>query len=323
MPEPDYQAGQILPAQTIEAPHDPDRMTSEESDHHEREFTVEQRSQLQLVAKRFLQHRLAVISLGVFVLLVLLAFLGPLFWHFDYKDMNSPSSVPPSWQNLFGTDSVGHDEFARVLRGTQRSLEVAFAVTVIATSVGTIWGTIAGYFRGWADSVMMRVSDLILTFPLIVVAAVIANGTSGTWWMIALVIGGLQWAYVSRVARGLVLSLREKEYIEASKAMGSGHARIIFRHLIPNALGTIIVNATILVAVAILAATALSFLGFGIQYPDVSLGGLVSNAQTAVQTRPWLFYFPGLFIILIALTINFIGDGLRDAFDPQQTKVRK
>jgi peptide/nickel transport system permease protein len=141
--------------------------------------------------------------------------------------------------------------------------------------------------------------------------------------MIALVIGGLQWAYVSRVARGVVLSLREKEFVEASKAMGSSSVRIIFRHLIPNALGTIIVNMTILVAVAILAATALSFLGFGIQPPDASLGLLVSKAQTAVTTRPWLFYFPGLFIILIALTINFIGDGLRDAFDPQQTKVRK
>lgn len=323
MPEPDFPAGRPGPApQTLDAPNEP-VSPGQQGEHLEREFTVEQRSQFQLIVKRFLQHKLAVISLGVFVFLILLAFVAPIFWNYTYADFTPDASVPPSLKHPFGTDSVGHDEFARVLRGTQRSLEVALAVTLIATTVGTVWGTVAGFFRGWADAIMMRISDLVLTIPLIVAAAVIANGTSGSWWMIALVIGGLQWAYVSRVARGVVLSLREKEFIEASKAMGSSNARIIFRHLIPNALGTIIVNATILVAVAILAATALSFLGFGIQPPDVSLGGLVSDAQTAVQTRPWLFYLPGLFIILIALTINFIGDGLRDALDPQQTKVRK
>ncbi|MGH3448259.1 MAG: ABC transporter permease, partial [Nocardioidaceae bacterium] len=304
MPEgPNVQFGSGQPTPTLDAMQSGERPPAG-GEHADREFTVEQRSQFQLIAKRFLQHKLAVVSLAVFVLLILVAFLSPLFWPYSYTDINSPSSLPPSGKHLFGTDSVGHDVFARVMRGTQRSLEVALAVTLIATTVGTVWGTVAGFFRGWADAIMMRVSDLILTLPLIVVAAVIANGTSGSWWMIALVIGGLQWAYVSRVARGVVLSLREKEYIEASKAMGSSSTRIIFRHLIPNALGTIIVNATILVAVAILAATALSFLGFGIQPPDVSLGGLVSHAQTAVQTRPWLFYFPGLFIILIALTIN-------------------
>ena len=140
--------------------------------------------------------------------------------------------------------------------------------------------------------------------------------------LIAFVIAGLYWANVSRISRSVVLSLREKEFIEAAKALGASNTRIIFRHLIPNALGSIIVYATVLVAISILLETALSFLGFGVTPPDTSLGLLVSNNQTAVDTRPWLFYFPGLFIILIALTINFIGDGLRDAFDPQQNKVR-
>lgn len=288
----------------------------------EREFTVAERSQGQLVARRFLRHRLAVISLAVLLAVVLLAFVGGALWKYSVADITPDESAPPSWDHPFGTDAVGHDAFAQVLRGTQVSIGIAVLVAVFATLVGTIWGTTAGYYRGAVDTVMMRISDLILTLPLLAVAAVLAHNVGGTWWLIAMVISGLYWAYVSRVARGVVLSLREKEFIEAAKALGAGDARIIFRHLVPNALGPIIVNATVLVALAILLETALSFLGFGVRPPDTSLGLLVSSAQTAVQTRPWLFYFPGLFIIVIALTINFIGDGLRDAFDPQQTKVR-
>jgi ABC-type dipeptide/oligopeptide/nickel transport system permease subunit len=289
----------------------------------EREFTVAQRSQGQLVVRRFLRHRLAVISLGVLLAVVLLAFVGGALWKYDVETLTGDYSQPPSWDHPFGTDSSGHDSFAQVMRGTQISIGIAVLVAVFSTLIGTIWGATAGYFRGAVDTVMMRISDLILTLPLLAVAAVLAHNVGGSWWLIALVIAGLYWAYVSRVARGVVLSLREKEFIEAAKALGAGDARIIFRHLIPNALGSIIVNATVLVAIAILIETALSFLGFGVRPPDTSLGLLVSEAKTAVSTRPWLFYFPGLFIILIALTINFIGDGLRDAFDPQQTKVRE
>ncbi|WP_019814184.1 ABC transporter permease [Saccharomonospora saliphila] len=288
----------------------------------EREFTVAQRSQAQMVLKRFLQHRLAVGSLIVLACVLLLAFVGDLLWKYDVADITDSESQPPSWEHPFGTDAVGHDAFAQVLRGTQVSMGVAVLVAVFSTLVGTIWGAVAGYYRGWLDTILMRIADLVLTLPLLAVAAVLGASAGGSWWLIALVIAGLYWAYVSRVARGVVLSLREKEFIEASKALGASDTRIIFKHLVPNALGSVIVNATILVAIAILIETALSFLGFGVQPPDTSLGLLVSNNQTAVSTRPWLFYFPGLFIIVIALTINFIGDGLRDAFDPQQTKVR-
>ncbi|MGW4486951.1 ABC transporter permease [Amycolatopsis sp. NPDC004368] len=288
----------------------------------EREFTVKERSQAQLVFKRFLQHRLAMISLIVFILIILFAYVGPLVWKFTPADITQDNSAPPSGTHPFGTDAVGHDTLAQVMRGTQISLQISVLIAIFATIVGTIWGSIAGYYRGWIDTVLMRISDLVLTLPLLAVAAVLAHQVGGTWWLIAVVIAGLYWAYVSRVARGVVLSLREKEFVEASKALGASDARIIFRHLVPNALGAIIVNLTILVSIGILLETALSFIGFGVQPPDTSLGLLVSNAQTAVDTRPWLFYFPGVFIILIALTINFIGDGLRDAFDPQQTKVR-
>ncbi|WP_034270044.1 ABC transporter permease [Haloechinothrix halophila] len=289
----------------------------------EREFTVPERSQTQMILRRFLQHKLAVASLFVLLGVVLVAFVGGALWKYSYVDITADESVPPSWEHPFGTDAVGHDSFAQVLRGTQLSLGVAVLVALFSTIVGTVWGSIAGYYRGWLDTVMMRIADLVLTLPLLAVAAVLGHNVGGSWWLIAVVIAGLYWAYVARVARGVVLSLREKEFIEASKALGASDMRIILRHLVPNSLGAVIVNATILVAIAILIETALSFLGFGVQPPDTSLGLLVSNAQTAVSTRPWLFYFPGLFIIIIALTINFIGDGLRDAFDPKQTKVRE
>lgn len=289
----------------------------------EREFTVRQRTQTSLIIGRFLQHKAAVASLVVFIALVLLAFVGGHFWRYSYTFSGPDVSVGPSLKHPFGTDNLGKDEFALVLRGTQRSVEIALLIAVFSGTVGTIWGAVSGYYRGVTDTVLMRVADLVLTLPLIAVAAVLGHNVGGgSWLLIAAIIGGLQWAYVSRVVRGVVLSLREKEFIEASRALGASDVRIIGRHLIPNTLGPIIVNLTILVAIGILLETALSYLGFGVQAPDTSLGLLVSNAQTAIDTRPWLFYFPGVFIILIALTINFIGDGLRDAFDPQQTRVR-
>jgi peptide/nickel transport system permease protein len=171
----------------------------------------------------------------------------------------------------------------------------------------------------------MRFVDIVLTLPVIAIAVTLAVNIRGGagWWGIALVLSALAWAAIARVVRGVVLSLREQEYIEAARAMGASDWRIIVRHLVPNALGTVIVAATITIATAILVETALSFFGFGVQRPDTSLGLLINDAQLSVQTQPWLFYFPGVFIILIALTVNFIGDGLRDAFDPRQTLVRR
>ncbi|MGH3527504.1 MAG: ABC transporter permease [Pseudonocardiaceae bacterium] len=289
----------------------------------DQELRVAQRSQTQLVARRFRRHRLAMVSLVVLLALVLLAFVGGWLWKYSVADLTPDESVPPSWDHPFGTDAAGHDTFAQVLRGTQISIGIAVLGALVATVVGTVWGATAGYYGGRLDTAMMRIADLVLTLPFLAVAAVLGHNLGGSWWLIAAVIAGLYWAYVARVARGVVLSLREKEFVEAAKAIGAGDARIIFRHLVPNALGSIIVNATVLVAIAILLETALSYLGFGVRPPDTSLGLLVSDAQTAVDTRPWLFFFPGVFIIVIALTINFIGDGLRDALDPQQTRMRR
>jgi peptide/nickel transport system permease protein len=222
-----------------------------------------------------------------------------------------------------GTDDIGHDTLAQVLRGAQKSVQVALLVALLSTSVGSVIGAVAGYYRGVVDSVLMRFTDLVLTIPLLAIAALLAGTLSGgDWFLVAVVIASVSWTSIARVVRGSFLSLREKEFVDAARALGASDTRIIFRHLLPNATGSIIVNATITVAVAILVETALSFLGLGIRPPDTSLGLLVSAGVQAAQTRPWLFYFPGLVIILIALTINFIGDGLRDAFDPTQTRVR-
>jgi peptide/nickel transport system permease protein len=291
----------------------------------DREFTVAARSQWNMVVHRFFRHKLAVVSLAVFVAVVLFAFGGGALWHYNYQDFTRDYSAGPSLKHPFGTDSSSHDMFAQVLRGTQRSLEIALFVALVATAIGTIYGSIAGFFRGLSDSIMMRIVDLFLTFPVIAVAAILGDqlGAKASGWLwIAIVLAALTWPYVSRVVRGVTLSIREKEYIEASRALGASNARIIARHEVPNVIGPVIVTVTILVATAILAETALSFIGFGVKAPDTSLGLLVFDGQTAVETRPWLFYFPGFFIIVIALSINFIGDGLRDALDPTQTRVR-
>ena len=291
----------------------------------EREFTVAARSQTQMVVRRFLAHKLAVASLIVLLLVIVGSLVGGRLWKYGYADITDEFSTPPSWKHPMGTDDIGHDSMARVLRGSQKSVQVALLVALLSTTFGAVVGALAGYYRRAVDSVLMRFTDLVLTVPYIALTAVLAGtlaDRAGNWFYIALVLAALLWTYIARVVRGQFLSLREKEFVEAARALGASDRRIIFRHLLPNATGAIIVNATITVAVAILLEAALSYLGVGIRPPDTSLGLLVQDGQQAATTRPWLFYFPGLIIIVIALTVNFVGDGLRDAFDPTQTRVR-
>ena len=223
----------------------------------------------------------------------------------------------------FGQDEIGRDIFAVVMRGTQQSLMIMVIVGAIATFIGTVIGAISGYYRGWTDSVLMRFTDIIITIPVIVIGAVLGRrfGISGAP-VLAIILGLVLWTGLARLVRGEFLSLREREFVDAARVAGARDRRIIFRHILPNAIGVIIVNSTLLMAAAILIETGLSFLGYGVQAPDTSLGKIISENQVAFSTRPWLFWWPGLFIIIVALSINFIGDGLRDAFDPKQTRVR-
>jgi peptide/nickel transport system permease protein len=287
--------------------------------------SISARSPWRMAARRFRAHKMAMASLIVLVMIVLLAFVGGALWHYKYNVYSNDLSFKPSWKHPFGTDSTGFDTFSQVMRGTQRSLEIAMFVSVSSTVVGTIYGAISGYAGGAVDTVMMRIVDLFLTFPIIAIAAVLTHNIgpkANGWFWISVILASLTWPYVGRVVRGSALAVREKEYIEAAHALGATRTRVVFRHVVPNVISVVIVIFTILVATSILAETALSFVGFGVQPPDTSLGLLVNSAQTAVETRPWLFYFPGAFIILIALTANFIGDGLRDALDPTASKGR-
>ncbi|MGI8793165.1 MAG: ABC transporter permease [Acidimicrobiales bacterium] len=290
------------------------------------DFDVEARSQWKLAGRRFFQHRLAMVSLCILVLLMGASLLGGRIAPYKFDDLTGSYSQPPSLDHLMGTDAIGHDLFSQVLRGAQKSVQVALLVATLSTMIGVVLGALAGYYRGWIDAVISRLTDLVLTIPIIAILLVVAakfREQRNNWFAIAVLISLVIWTSIARVVRGIFLSLREKEFVEAARAVGAPTRRIIFRHMLPNAIGPIIVSATLTVAVAILLETALSFLGFGVSPPDTSLGKLVAVGQGASQTRPWLFYFPGAVLLVICLCVNFVGDGLRDALDPQQNRVRQ
>jgi peptide/nickel transport system permease protein len=284
-------------------------------------LTIESRGQVRLAVERFAHHRLAVAGLIVFLLLLLLSTIGPVFWQYNYSTITAQFATGPSAQHPFGTDLIGHDLFAQVMEAEATSVKTAVLVALIATTIGTVIGAIAGYYGKLADILLMRFTDLILAVPLLVVLLVLANKLSkqaGSWLWIALLLGLLLWTNLARQVRGAFLSLREREFIEAEHAIGASDGRIIFRHMIPNAIGPIVVSATLTVALALLIEAVLSFLGLGIQPPEVSLGSLINSGQDAATSLPWLFFFPAGFLVITILSINFIGDGLRDALDPTQ-----
>ncbi len=298
-------------------------------------------SQGQIVRKRFFRHRGALVSMFALAFIILLAFtsVGVAFaswksggwWQFTWSNAvaienggrPTLSLFPFSIGNHpFGQDEVGRDIFAVVMRGTQQSLMIMVIVGGIATIIGTVIGAVSGYYRGWTDSILMRMTDVVITIPVIVIGAVLGRrfGIAGAP-VLAIILGLVLWTGLARLVRGEFLSLREREFVDAARVAGARDRRIIFRHILPNAVGVIIVNSTLLMAAAILIETGLSFLGYGVQAPDTSLGKIISENQAAFATRPWLFWWPGVFIISIALCINFIGDGLRDAFDPRQRRM--
>ncbi len=296
-------------------------LTDEDLERAREGLTIKSRSQLKMVTERFFHHRMALVGLGVFLFLLIISTVVPLFWKYSFSQITGQFGTGPSLQHPFGTDPIGHDMFAQVLQGTATSIKTALVVAVLATVIGTLVGAGAGYYGGWADSLLMRFTDLILVVPLLAILLVLSNKFSkqaNGWVFVALLLALLLWTYLARLVRGTFLSLREREFIEAEWAIGATDRRIIFRHMIPNAAGVVAVNATLTVANAMLIAAALSFLGLGIQPPQVDLGSLIASGEGDATALPWLFYFPALFLIAAILSVNFIGDGLRDALDPTQ-----
>nr|WP_312890553.1 ABC transporter permease [Kutzneria kofuensis] len=286
------------------------------------EFDAKARSQTSIIFGRFVRHRLAMASLGVLILLAIASFVVPLFLKYNYSDTSAGGYLRPGGGHLLGTDQLGRDALAQLLRGTQFSLAIAFTVAISSTIVGVLVGAVAGYLKGFVDNALMRLVDLFLIVPQIALAAILVHAWSSTWWVVAIVLALFNWMQIARITRGEALSLSAREFVEASRAAGAGTWHIVFKHLIPNMVGTITVNATLSVSTAVLTEAALSFIGLGVQLPDTSLGLIVQDNYTQVLLRPWLFWGPFLAIVLISMTISFIGDGLRDAFDPRQTKVR-
>ena len=311
---------------------------------------VEGLSQGQIVRRRFFRHRGAVIalfvltSLSVFVMSALDTKIGALripgWWKWTVEDIPelryedcpggttgcptlslNPSGAFGLGTHPFGQDDIGRDYFALVMNGARRSLMIMFVIGAVSGFIGVVVGSIAGFYGKRVDAVLMRLVDFIQTVPGIIIAAVIgkAAGRVGPLFL-ALFLGLLGWTGLARLVRAQFLSLREMEFVDAARVAGASNVRITFKHILPNAIGQIIVVITLIMAGAILTETALSYLGFGVVAPDVSLGLLISQYESAFTTRPFLFWWPGFFIISIALCVNFIGDGLRDAFDPRQRR---
>ena len=272
------------------------------------------------VLKRFLKNKLAVIGLVILTIFVLAAVFAPFITSFDRDsiDLMNIESAPNSL-HILGTDELGRDVFTRLLYGGRVSLGVALCATVIQLLIGVSLGCISGFYGKWVDNIVMRVVDTVMCFPFFVIAITIAALFGASVWNIILIIGCLQWTGVSRIVRAKILSLKQSEFIEAARAMGLSSFEIISKHLLPNVLSPIIVNATLNVANGILMEAGISFLGLGVKQPRPSWGNMLSAAQSmrVLQYEWWLWIPTGLLVFLSVLCINFVGDGLRDALDPK------
>ena len=272
------------------------------------------------ILKRFLKNKLALMGFIILTIFILAAVFAPFITSFDRDSidlMNIESS--PGSLHILGTDELGRDVFTRLLYGGRVSLGVALCATVIQLAIGVSLGCISGFYGKWVDNIIMRIVDIVMCFPFFVIAITIASLFGASVWNVILIIGLLQWTGVARIVRAQILSLKQSEFIEAARAMGLSSLEIIRKHIIPNVLSPIIVNATLNVATGILMEAGISFLGLGVKQPQPSWGNMLSAAQSmrVIQYEWWLWIPAGLLVFLSVLSINFVGDGLRDALDPK------
>lgn len=280
------------------------------------------RSPGKLALQRFLRHRLALFGLLIIVLIAVLSVLAPLIAPSDplKVDLAFFRKPPNGTNHLLGTDSAGRDVLSRLLYAGQVSLTVGLVAALMSTSIGLVLGSLAGTYGGWIDAVIMRLTDVVLSFPALVVIITVVALVGPSMQTVILGIGLFYWPTACRIVRGLALSLREQDFFIAARALGASDAHVIVRHMVPSVLSPLTVTATFAVAQAILLEAALSFLGLGVRPPQSSWGNMLNEAQslTILEQMPWLWLPPGLAIAITVLAINFIGDGLRDALDPRQ-----
>lgn len=272
----------------------------------------------QLVRRRFMRNRLAVVGFFNLIFMFFIAFVGPFLSRYKWDELDFLNLLrPPSREHWFGTTQIGGDVFALTMRGLQKSLIIGLLVALFSTGIAAMVGAFAGYLGGKIDKAMMWVVDLLLVLPAFLLIAVMSPLYRGkTWLVFVVLLAAFGWMITSRIVRGMAMSLRERDFIRAARYMGVPTRTIVFRHLIPNVASILIIAATLDVGGTILSETGLSYLGFGIQPPDVSLGSLIADGTNSALTYPWLFCFAGGALVLTVLSVSFIGDGLRDAFDP-------
>jgi len=268
---------------------------------------------------RFRRHRMALAGMALMGLIVALVVLAPWVTPYDPNEIDLKIRLqPPDARNLMGTDELGRDVFTRILYGGRISLLIGIAAMVVSVTIGTLVGAVGGYFGGTIDSIVMRLVDVFISFPSLFLLIMLASFLGTSLVTIIFVIGLLSWMRVARLVRANFLTVKERDFIAAARALGVSGKRIVLQHLLPNSLGPVIVAATISVSLAILTESALSYLGLGIQPPQATWGNMLRFAQQQIGTAPWTALFPGLMIFLVSIAINFIGDGMRDAFDPRQ-----
>jgi peptide/nickel transport system permease protein len=274
-------------------------------------------SATRVVLRTFVENRLALVSLAIIILVAGFCFIGPVLYPTDQAQSNIlNANLPPGGGHPLGTDESGFDILGRLMAGGQSSLEVGLAVAIMATTIGVLWGAIAGFFGGLIDSVMMRFVDIMLAIPLVFLFIFLASVVRPNLVLLIVVLALLSWLGPARLVRGETLSLRTREYVQATRVMGGSNTRVVLRHIVPNAFGTIIVNATFQVADAILALALLSFLGFGLPPPAATWGGMLANGTNYLFDGYWWEVYPaGLLIVMVVLAFNFIGDALRDAME--------
>lgn len=276
-------------------------------------------SSFSVVWKRFCRHKLAVVSLGILTVMILAAILAPIIAPYQPNKITGGFSKPPDAAHLLGTDKTGRDMFSRVLYGMRVSLLVGFLATVVSTAIGVILGLAAGYFGGWIDKAIMAFTDMVMSFPYILLVLVAAAIFEPGMWSIILILGFVDWPGVTRLVRGNVLSLRETNFVKGDVTAGMPRRYILFSEILPNTIAPVLVYATSVFALSILDEAALSFLGMGVQPPTASLGNLLNGAQSLsiLTGKPWMWVPAGAVIVILVVCINLVGDALRDAMDPR------